>query len=318
MKVSRPIIDISISLFLLILVLVSCAKDSNPINNNSNIPQTLHWELKSSPSITSDLCGVAYGLNTYVAVGNNGIIITSPTADTWTERVSGTNEMLSSVVYGNNIFVCVGGDGTILTSPDAITWTRRVSPTITFLSKVIFNNGLFIVVGASGTILTSSDGINWSIQNTPVTVNLHSIVYGNNLYFAVGDNLTIIKSIDAINWEPTFLTNNQASLPLNTICFGDTLFAAFGKNSANFRSNDFSIRFEFTLFVKKIDFYASSFGSDMFVIVGDWGHIITSLNGKSWYENDYYTTGCLFSITYFKNQFVAVGTNGLIINAKTK
>jgi hypothetical protein len=47
----------------------------------------------------------------------------------WTERASGTSNWLNGVTYGNGLFVAVGEDGTILTSPDGVTWTQRTSGT---------------------------------------------------------------------------------------------------------------------------------------------------------------------------------------------
>ena len=58
------------------------------------------------------------------------------------------------MTYGNGRFVAVGEDGTILTSPDGVSWTRRTSGTSNRLEGVAYGNGLFVAVGG-GTILTS-------------------------------------------------------------------------------------------------------------------------------------------------------------------
>jgi hypothetical protein len=59
------------------------------------------------------------------------------------------------VTYGNGLFVAVGEDGAILTSPDGVNWTRRTSGTRNGLESVTYGNGLFVAVGEWGTILTS-------------------------------------------------------------------------------------------------------------------------------------------------------------------
>jgi hypothetical protein len=51
------------------------------------------------------------------------------------------------VTYGNGLFVAVGEDGTILTSPDGVTWTQRTSGTSNWLNGVAYGNGLFVAVG---------------------------------------------------------------------------------------------------------------------------------------------------------------------------
>ncbi len=79
-----------------------------------------------------------------------------------TARASGTSNDLNGVTYGNGLLVAVGKDGIILTSPDGVTWTRRASPTSNPLYDVAYGNGLFVAVGRDvgsygdyGTILTS-------------------------------------------------------------------------------------------------------------------------------------------------------------------
>ena len=62
---------------------------------------------------------------------------------------------LNGVTFANGTFVAVGSDGTILTSPDGVTWIQRSSGTTNLLNGVTFANGTFVAVGRGGTILTS-------------------------------------------------------------------------------------------------------------------------------------------------------------------
>ncbi len=55
-------------------------------------------------------------------MGFNGIILTSTDGEVWTARKSGTASDLHGVAYGNNMFVAVGYSGTILRSKDGILW----------------------------------------------------------------------------------------------------------------------------------------------------------------------------------------------------
>jgi hypothetical protein len=73
---------------------------------------------------------------------------------TWTRRISQGNH-LRGVAYGDGLFVAVGNDGTILTSPDGVNWTVQTSGTDHSLHGVTYGNGLFVAVGDNGTILTS-------------------------------------------------------------------------------------------------------------------------------------------------------------------
>ncbi len=59
---------------------------------------------------------VTFGEGTFVAVGDNGTILTSTNGYEWTPRPPATNEILLSVAYGNKTFIAVGQHGTILQS----------------------------------------------------------------------------------------------------------------------------------------------------------------------------------------------------------
>ena len=61
--------------------------------------------------------------SSYVAVANEGYIITSSDGTTWTSRTSGTTNNLNGVTYGNSKFMIVGNSGTTLTSSDGTSWT---------------------------------------------------------------------------------------------------------------------------------------------------------------------------------------------------
>lgn len=60
---------------------------------------------------------MTYRNGTFVAVGWNGAILTSPDGVSWTQQTSGTGNSLYGVAYGNGTFVAVGAYGAILTSP---------------------------------------------------------------------------------------------------------------------------------------------------------------------------------------------------------
>ena len=141
----------------------------------------------------SGLDGVAYGNDTFVAVGEDGAILTSPDGVNWTQRTSGTSNRLRGVTYGNGLFVAVGEDGTILTSPDGATWTQRTLETNDDFIGVTYGNGTFVAVG-DGAILTSPDGVNWTQRTSETSDDLYAVTYGNGLFVAVGIYGTILTS----------------------------------------------------------------------------------------------------------------------------
>ena len=78
--------------------------------------------------------------------------------DAWNSRNSGTSTDLTGITYANNLFVAVGYSGTILISSDGITWTSRTSGIGNYyLWGITYGNNLFVAVGLSGIILNSNE-----------------------------------------------------------------------------------------------------------------------------------------------------------------
>ena len=139
---------------------------------------TWHWRNPLPQGHT--LLSVAYGNNTFVAVSDNGTILTSSDGIAWSKRTSHTARALNSVTYGGGIFVAVGNYNTVVTSPDGITWTTRDpgipphppvppqtvgDPRTVTLTGVSYGNGTFVAVGTYEIIITSTDGATWSTRN---------------------------------------------------------------------------------------------------------------------------------------------------------
>jgi hypothetical protein len=82
------------------------------------------------------------------------------------------NSSVDYIAYGNNTFVALGGANLIATSPgtSGTTWTQRTSPASgsSTWRYITFQNGLFIIQnGAAQTLYYSSDGITWSTGPNP-------------------------------------------------------------------------------------------------------------------------------------------------------
>jgi hypothetical protein len=79
---------------------------------------------------SSPLLSVAYGASKFVAVGANGLIMSSNSnGSVWTQSTSGVTTTIIKVIYWNSAFWAITGDGKILTSTTGTgTWTT-ISPT---------------------------------------------------------------------------------------------------------------------------------------------------------------------------------------------
>ena len=113
-----------------------------------------------------NLQDVAWLGNRYIAVGNNGAIVTSNgDGSTWTLQDAGAgvvNTSFNAVSSDGNVIIIVGSNGTILNSADAVTWTEQAKPLNNDLNDITWDGNQFVVVGSNDTVLTSPDGLNWT------------------------------------------------------------------------------------------------------------------------------------------------------------
>jgi photosystem II stability/assembly factor-like uncharacterized protein len=141
-----------------------------------------------------NLWSVGFGNGLFVAVGDNGTILTADDEGEWTASDSGTTNTLEGVAYGNGVYVVTGINGAILNSPDADTWSVANSHVNDDLCGATFANGVFVVVGANGTILTSTDGTNWTSRGSGTIHELLAVAYGNGRFVAIGTSGVIVQS----------------------------------------------------------------------------------------------------------------------------
>jgi len=296
----RDFIEVLAGIFLLLLLTAPVAIAA-PLDN---------WHIRNSP-IQKQLYDVAYGNNAFVAVGNNGAILTSTDGITWIDRsVSGVSN-IEGIVYGNNIFVAVGWEGLILTSPDGTTWTSRTSGVSSALNDVTYAGSIFVAVGGDGTILSSSDGINWMNANSGTTDSLISVTFGKNTFVAVGGkaslssswNRTIVNSPDGTNWSQTYSSSGSI---MEAVAYGSNEFVAVDSDGTFFVSSD-GASWTPTSERGSENLNGIAYAAKTFVAVGSAGTILTSTNGEHWVSRALGTSESMSGIAFGYNTFVVVG-----------
>jgi hypothetical protein len=118
----------------------------------------ISWQTQQTPSFLPDLKGVAFGFPqlAYVQTPQNAYTFQNLPAAT---------------------FVAVGVNGTLLTSPDGVTWTTQNPVSTTALNAVTYGHQ-FIAVGDGGGIFTSIDGMTWlpAQSYSPLLPNLYTVI----------------------------------------------------------------------------------------------------------------------------------------------
>lgn len=186
------------------------------------------------------LLGVAAAAGLWVAVGDHGVIYTSPDGFSWTKQDAGTRENLRAVAFNGRMWVAVGEhflvsrdgvkwdirstsvvkpylvgvagssslwvaishDGFIFTSPDGYVWEWRNlnEKGLRAFNAVAWNGKMWIITGDKGLILTSSDGLNWTEQVSGTTGNLRDVAWDGSQWLVAGEN-EMLTSADGVVWK---------------------------------------------------------------------------------------------------------------------
>jgi len=274
-------------------------------------------------NIVSDLNDIIYmsSSHIFVAVGNNGTIITSTDSGiTWVSRNSLSGENLNSIVYntGTSKFVVVGNAGTVLTSTNGTTWTVS-SKTIAGGGNItadlndiaVWSTVAYIAVGSNGVIYTSPNLTTWNARNSGVPNDLYSVTVahlGGSSYFAVavGETGIIVSSTNTgATWllSPSGVTEHLHGVNYITWTHnGSTVskFFAVGNNGTIIASSNNTS--PITSWVPVDNFPLSNhlfnifYSADTFYVVGSVGY--SSLSGSDILDNRSLTNrslGALFT-----------------------
>lgn len=243
------------------------------------------WEEYSNAHATNQIQCVIYSemKELFVAVGYDGIILTSTTGYMWNTQTSGTDKSLYKVTFSEELglFCAVGTSGTIVTSSNGVDWNLRTSNVSRNLQGVTFGNGKFVAVGDYGTITVSQDGITWvnASQQGFTRENFRDIIYSKRrqLFIAISDH-KILSSSSGTSFTERYFNVNQT---INTVAYSET--------------------------------------QDYFIAVGESGLLFVSTNGSNWAVKEYvageHLTN-LVNIVYAENigLFVATDTFGYCLN----
>lgn len=154
--------------------------------------------------------GLTFGAGRFVAVGNDGNILTSTDGSTWMRRAAEVNDRLFGVVHGGDLFVAVAQRQRVLTSPDGVTWTVRALPPRPSgepgdLRTVVFGDGRFAIGGLDGVVAVSSDGIAWQWVDSQARTRMEDLAFHKGRFFAAtnvnGTSYLTASDDTALSWS---------------------------------------------------------------------------------------------------------------------
>ncbi|MCX6941447.1 MAG: immunoglobulin domain-containing protein, partial [Verrucomicrobia bacterium] len=271
--------------------------------------------LSRTSDVTNNLWSVAHGGSPtaqWVAVGEQGTILTSPDGTNWTKRPSGfPTRWLVSVGYGAGVWIAVGEGGLVLTSPDALVWTPRTSGTTARLNGVAYGGGRWIAVAESGELITSTDSVTWT-KLSPSTDRLRGLLYAYGQFVITGDNGLMRTTIDTTDYAANVL---PGGFFVESVAYGRRAFVAVGEDGYAITSTDAvtwsSLASGTAAYLRGITFF-----NGQFIAVGTGGAILTTpAPGTAWTARTSGTTGVLTAVASSDAAVVAVGLDGIIVRS---
>jgi photosystem II stability/assembly factor-like uncharacterized protein len=266
----------------------------------------------------------AVGSNSgYFAAGQDGTIVTSSDGINWKQLDSGTPQSFRKISYGNGKLVAVGDMATIVYSADTGKTWNSSNDILGFASETFdginFINDKFYATSwgnSGGSLLQSSDALNWTEAKKLSSLNGYfNFIYGDSVYLAVGDNGSIKLTSDLVNWNEYFASN---SITLYDIVYCKGLYVAVGSDSV-FTSgglfwSDSGLTWNSVSFAPNVSLFGVTCGDNEFIAVGSSGLILKSNDGKTWaMTGSSVTNSILLHPIYANGKYLVVGDNGTVV-----
>lgn len=186
---------------------------------------------------SATLAQVAYGAQTFVAVGHGGTVRYSTNdGASWADATTHVSADLTRVTYdAARGFIAISSE-TVITSPDGVSWTAR-GPVHTDKIPLVAPNGLacnsaICVVTAVNTAFTSSDLTTWTssalpLRATDIAATGNGFVVGG----ATSSGAAIAFSADGLVWA---LPYSDTSAGVTAVLSGSAGFTAFTSTNSGF------------------------------------------------------------------------------------
>jgi hypothetical protein len=188
----------------------------------------------------------------FIAVGHNGLRLTSPDGEKWSEPALGKEgEVYRGVCFGKDRFVAFGSYGGVnifATTSDGKTGetAQQDAKYSRYVRGITYGQDRFLALGgdpgavgaANAFELTSSDGLKWSdFHETGAKFVLRRAAFGNDVCIGVGDRGRRSVSKDGgLKWED--VPNTKPIDTLIDIAFGNGVFVGVGLHGLRITTRD--------------------------------------------------------------------------------
>jgi len=239
---------------------------------------------------------VTFGNGLFVAVGDSGVILTSPDGTTWTQRTSGVTSHLNQAEYltlnGTSAFY-VTSEGKYVTSTNGTSWSS-VTPTglgsTTYLGDVTVGNanGRLVIGGSDGYLYSTTNGSTWT-RTRPTQPG--------------GGTVTGINMVKWMN-DRYYISDPSAYLWTSTDLSTFTLMGAPFKQDSNSTGNQM-----FDGFYDGTTYYLFGYQAPY-----GYGAVYTSTNGTTWTMQTFQNEFVVQNAVYANGKYFRLGNEGMLVS----
>jgi hypothetical protein len=219
----------------------------------------------------------------------------------WTRRVHGLPYVLNDVIWDGAVFIAVGDEGAILSSADGLDWIARESGALADLNAIAAYGSVIFAVGENILLQSTDHGETWVAKDEPVTASLSAVAINSSQVVVSGasdsyEPIIMISQDRGDTWQFINLWPDQDVGFLTDIVYRDGLFIAaadtlfFSNQGWALASSDGAVwNTEFRN--PESGFRTVVDDGSRFTIAGSEGAVIASIDGLNWTEIQTPTTG---------------------------
>ena len=218
----------------------------------------------------------------------------------WTSRLSG-QPALKDVIWDGAVFIAVGDDGTILTSTDGIDWVAREFGTEANLNAIAFFGPDIFAVGEDIVLLSTDHGENWITKHEPAVCLTAIEVTPTQVVVGGGTNVPISCNYDGLapTVPQVMISEDRGnswqdadSLPIShgafdvfeDLIYRDGLFVAVTGSGIEVSSNGSTWNEIIDVAKGPVAFYTIVHDGARFIAAGYGAVLFASFDGYNWTE----------------------------------
>lgn len=184
------------------------------VGNNSAIRYSndaISWTIVgdfNKPAGMTKLNDVIWDGNKFVAVGDNGFVITATNPSLWENQNSNLSENIIKIKYYDDVYVGISSTGLMYYSLNLNDWYLRSTLQSNQIKDIVFvpsigNNGRNILVGSASTIIYAEPAFNRAVAITTTSNSSISsvIILNGGFGYSQNQNPPVIAETDYFNYE---------------------------------------------------------------------------------------------------------------------